>query len=94
MNRGLARRTVFETRQDVRAFLARLALCVRRGELEVHAYCVLTTHYHLLVRSRGKLSEGLRRVQNDYVRWFNRARRRDGPLFRGRFLSKHVGSLT
>jgi REP element-mobilizing transposase RayT len=93
MNRGLARRTVFETRQDVRAFLARLALSVRRGELEVHAYCVLTTHYHLLVRSRGGLSEGMRRIQNDYVRWFNRGRRRDGPLFRGRFRSKHVRSL-
>jgi hypothetical protein len=31
---------------------------------------------------------------NQYVRWFNRSRRRDGPLLRGRFVSKRVDSLT
>ena len=35
----------------------------------------------------------MRRVQNDYVRHFNRGRKRDGPLVRGRFLSKPVRSL-
>jgi REP element-mobilizing transposase RayT len=94
MNRGIARRPVFELRADVRRFLAGLARAVRRGEIEVHAYCVLTTHFHLLVRSLGGLSEAMRRVQNEYVRWFNRGRGRDGPLFRGRFLSKPVRSLT
>ena len=94
MNRGIARRTVFERRADVRYFLSRIARAVRRGELEIHAYCILTTHFHLLVRSHsGKLAEGMRRIQNEYVRWFNRSRRRDGPLFRGRFKSKPVKSL-
>jgi len=32
------------------------------------------------------------RVLNAYVRWFNRGRRRDGSLFRGRFLSRPVTS--
>src|SRR6185295_14884557 len=30
------------------------------------------------------------RIQNAYVRWFNRTRRRDGPLFRGRFVSRLI----
>jgi hypothetical protein len=78
----------------VRFFLSRLARSIRRGELEVHAYCVMTTHFHLLVRSlEGCLSEAMRRIQNDYVRHFNRTRRRDGPLVRGRFRSKPVASL-
>ncbi len=94
MNRGLARRTVFENRRDVRYFLSRIAYSVRRGELEVHAFCIMTTHFHLLVRSpRGALSEGMRRIQNEYVRWFNRGRRRDGPLLRGRFVSRPVRSI-
>ncbi len=93
MNRGLARRTVFETREDVRVFLALLALAVHQGRIELHAYSILSTHYHLLVRSLdGRLSETMRRVQNAYVRWFNRKRRRDGPLFRGRFRSFPVES--
>ncbi len=94
MNRGLARKTVFETRTDVRYFLSRVARAVRRGEIEVHSFCIMATHFHLLVRSpTGQLSEARRRSQNEYVRYFNRKRRRDGPLFRGRFLSCPVGSL-
>lgn len=88
MNRGLARRTVFENRADVRRFLALLARAAREKRLEIHAFAILTSHYHLLVRSLdGRISETLRRVQNTYVRAFNRTRRRDGPLFRGRFRS-------
>lgn len=91
MNRGLARRSVFEDRACQRYFLSRVARVVRSKQLEVHAFCVLTTHFHLLVRSpSGSLSEAMRRVQNEYVRWFNRRNRRDGPLFRGRFLSRPV----
>ena len=94
MNRGIARRSVFEDRACVRYFLSRLARVVRCGDLEVHCFVFLTTHFHLLVRSpRGRLSESLRVVQNQFVRWFNRRNRRDGPLFRGRFLSRLVESL-
>ncbi len=94
MNRGIACRTLFEGPADIRFFLSRLARAVRRGSLEVHAYCVMTTHFHLLVRSPiGELSEVMRQVQLDYVRRFNRERHRDGPLLRGRFTSKPVTSL-
>jgi REP element-mobilizing transposase RayT len=91
MNRGLARRTVFEGRADMRRFLAELARAVRAGTIEIHAFVLLSTHFHLLVRSpSGGLGETMRKVQNAYVRWFNRGRRRDGPLFRGRYLSRRV----
>src|SRR5437867_1139696 len=94
MNRGIARRPVFETRADIRFFLACLARAVRRGELEVHVFCVLTTHFHLLVRSPiGRLAVAMKRIENAYVRYYNRTRRRDGPLFRGRFRSRPVESL-
>ncbi len=94
MNRGIARRTVFENDQDIRYFLSRIARAARSGWIAVHAYCVLTTHFHLLVESREPgLSYAMRRVLNDYVRWFNRGRKRDGALFRGRFSSRQVDSL-
>jgi len=95
MNRAVARRSLFETREDIRFFLAGVVRSIRRGELEVHSWCVLTTHFHMLVRSpKGQLSEAMRRIQNSYARYFNRKRRRDGPLHRGRFTSKPVESLT
>lgn len=93
MNRGIARRTIFEGHEDVGAFVEQLAEASGRGEIEVHSYSLMTTHYHLLVRStKGVLAEAMQRVQTDYSRWFNRRRRRDGPLVRGRYLSKEVKS--
>jgi len=93
-NRGIAKRTLFEGASDIRCFLALLARAVRGGMLEVHAFCVLMTHFHLLVRSpRGELSQAMQVIQNQYVRRFNRRRRRDGTLVRGRFWSKRVLSL-
>jgi len=94
VNRAIARRPYFETRSDQRYFLAQLAAEVRSGRIEVHAFCLMTTHFHLLVRSPlGELSEGMRRVQYRYARKFNRLRRRDGPLIRARFFSKRADTV-
>jgi REP element-mobilizing transposase RayT len=94
MNRGLARRAIFESEADKRFFLSRLARAVRRREIEIHGYGLLTNHYHLLVRSAdGKLSYVIQHVQAAHVRRFNRRLGRDGPLFRDRFRSKLVTTL-
>ncbi len=94
-NRGIARRSVFEGPVDERYFLSRIARAHRRGLLEVYAYCLMITHFHVLVRSpAGQLSEAIRLILSPYVRWFNRSRKRDGPLFRGRFLSRPIKSVT
>lgn len=91
VNRGIAKRPLFESRDDVRFFLSRIAREVREGRIEVHAFCILTTHFHMLVKSpRGELSEAFRRAQNAHSRRFNRRKRRDGALVRGRFFSKRV----
>jgi len=94
MNRALAKRPLFERLADHRFFLSLVAREVRAGRIEVHAYCHMLTHFHLLVRSvNGQLSEAMRRIQNRYTRRFNRTRGRDGPLFRGRFRSCPVDTL-
>lgn len=93
-NRGIAKRTLFERREDFRHFMALLACSVRRGEIEVHAYALMGTHFHLLVRSPdGLLAQSMQRIQLAYSRRFNRTRRRDGPLVRGRYGSRLVDSL-
>lgn len=93
VNRAIAKRPYFERRSDQRYFLSRLAKEVREGRIEVHAYCLMTTHFHLLVRSPvGALSEAMRRIQYGYSRHFNRLRKRDGPLVRARFFSKRVST--
>ena len=94
MNRAIARRTLFEWGEDMDRFLGLVAEAVKEGWIEVHVYSLLNTHFHMLVRSPvGKLPDALRHIQLGYVRWFNRSRKRDGPLVRGRFRSKPVDSL-
>lgn len=93
MNRGIARRTLFETSADIDLFLEQLGAASERGELAVHAFALMTTHYHLLVRSPlGRLGAAMQRVQTEYSRSFHRGRRRDGPLVRGRYTSNVVRS--
>jgi len=90
MNRGTARRTIFDERGDYRFFLACVAQAVRQGQIELLAFVLMRTHFHMLVRSLGGLSDAMRRLQLRHVRRFNRRHRRDGPLLRGRFLSRRV----
>lgn len=91
MARGIAKRTIFECRDDFRYFLSLVARMVRRGLIEMHAYALLQTHFHLLVRSPcGRLSYAIAQVLREYSRWFNRRRGRDGALFKERYKSKPV----
>ena len=94
-NRALDGRTLFERPDDARDFLSRIARVVRGRHLDLHAYALLPTRFHLLVSSpEGRLAQGLGRVQDAYARELNRRLGRRGPLFRGRYrarlLAAHV----
>ncbi len=93
-NRGIAKRTIAENEADAESFFEQLTLVVEAGIFAVEAAVLMTTHFHLLLLSLiGESWRGMRRCQNGHSRTFNRSRRRDGPLFRGRYLSRRVDSL-
>ncbi len=85
MNRGAARASIFQTNDDRACFLDCLAAAGSKTEIEIHGYCLMGNHFHLLVRSQaGRLSDFLRNLTGRYVHDYNRRWRSDGPLFRGR----------
>ncbi|MFQ5843762.1 MAG: transposase [Planctomycetota bacterium] len=95
MNRGEAHQVIFVGAEDMRYFLSCVVRSVRRKEIEIHAYCILNNHFHLLARSpRGCVSTAMQRIQSRYVRWFNRRRTRDGSPLKGRFHSVRVQTQT
>ena len=58
------------------------------GELRwtCFSYCLMTTHYHLLVGSNlDQLSKGMQRLQAPYAQQFNARYGRVGHLFQERF---------
>lgn len=88
MNRDAGRRVIFEADSERDRFLNCLVVACQRYAVEVHGYCLLSNHYHLLVRSRdGRLSAAMSWLSSRYTQSLNYEKDRDGPLFRGRFAS-------
>ena len=93
MNRGADHRDIFEDDADRTIFLDALALAAERFHLEVHAYCLMSNHFHLLLLScEGQLSAGMKFLSGRFTRLTNVRAGRDGPLFRGRYYSVGITS--
>ncbi len=86
MNRGRGRQTIFHDEAYFRAFLDTLAESHERFDAIIHTYCLMTNHYHLLVQTpRANLDRIMRHINGIYTQRYNRLRKTDGPLFRGRY---------
>ncbi len=86
MNRGRAREVIFPDDVAYAAFLTTLAEAVARFRIEVHAYCLMPNHYHLLIRTpHANLSRAMRQIDGLYTQRHNQLAGTDGPLFRGRY---------
>lgn len=49
--RGNAGDPIYKTRRDRDKFLEYLSAMVERFGVKIHAYCLMTNHYHLLVET-------------------------------------------
>jgi putative transposase len=92
---GSLRRALFENNSERAEFLNLLAKVVALRNWSCRSYCLLTTHYHLLVKTPdGDLSAGLRHLNGRYAQWTNWCRGERGHLFRERFNSVLVESVS
>lgn len=86
MNRGRSRQTIFHSSDYFETFQSGIDEAHKRFGMEIHAYCLMGNHYHLLIKTpQGNLSRVMRHIDGLYTQRHNRLRKTDGPLFRGRY---------
>ena len=85
-SRSDRREDIYHDDADRQAWLSVLAQVCKRFNWTVHAYCLMSNHYHLLVETPdANLSAGMRQLNGVYTQLTNRAHRRVGHVFQGRF---------
>ena len=86
--RGNEQKDVFKSQRDREQFLSYLESAVVRYGAVIHAFCLMSNHYHLLLETpSGNLSQIMHHVNGAYTNYFNTKRKRSGHLFQGRFKS-------
>ena len=86
MNRGDRRDPIFRDDSDYKRFLATLDEACRKTDWQVHAFCLMPNHFHLVVETpNANLVAGMKWFLGTYTSRFNRRHRFFGHLFSGRY---------
>jgi REP element-mobilizing transposase RayT len=88
MSRGDRREPIFLDDTDRELFVRTLGEVCRKTGWQVHAYCLLKNHFHLVMETpRANLVAGMRWFLGTYTARFNRRHKYFGHLFSGRYKS-------
>ena len=89
LNRGNGRQDVFHRDEDFQAFLGLLTEAQERYPVGLFAYCLMTNHFHLLIRpQKGEdLSRFMQWFMTSHVRRYHRHYRSSGHIWQGRYKS-------
>jgi putative transposase len=89
--RGVAGQSTFPDPEDRAALLALARRGESRYDLTIHAACVLSSHYHLVLETtQVVLSRAIQWLNAHYARAFNRRHGRFGHVFAERFQSRVI----
>ena len=85
-SRGNARADIYLQDADRLTFIKILKNVCHQFNWALHAYCLMTNHYHLLIETPdANLSKGMRQLNGIYTQKLNKTHKRVGHLFQGRY---------
>jgi putative transposase len=89
IQRGNNRQPIFASTADYQVLLDLLDENARKFEVAIHAYVLMTNHFHLLAtpQTTDGLPQMMQAVGRRYVRYFNDRQKRSGTLWEGRYRS-------
>ncbi|MEP6663627.1 MAG: transposase [Verrucomicrobiota bacterium] len=91
MNRGDRREPIFRDDEDRERFLSTLGEACAKTGWQVHALCLMSNHFHLVLETPGgNLVSGMKWFLGTYTGRFNRRHKLFGHLFSGRYKAQIV----
>src|SRR5213596_2431041 len=86
MNRGDRRESIFKDDADRTRFLETLGQCCTKTEWQVHAWCLMNNHFHVVIETpKANLVAGMKWFLGTYTARFTRRHKLFGHLFSGRY---------
>jgi REP element-mobilizing transposase RayT len=88
LTRGALHQVIYRDATDRARFLDLVARVIIRRGWSCHAYCLMGTHYHLLIETRSpNLPNGMHELNGLYAQGFNRRHAQTGHVFEARYRS-------
>jgi putative transposase len=85
-SRGDRQEPIYRNDGDRYAWLSILASVCARFHWNIHAFCLMGNHYHIVVETPdGNLARGMRQLNGEYTQRFNFRNSVIGHLFQGRY---------
>ncbi len=86
ISRGNQRNRIFFEDSDFMKFIEILKRTKERYNYILHAYCLMSNHYHLLIETpKANLNRLMQNINTSYTVFVNRKYRMSGHLFQGRY---------
>ena len=91
INRGVNRGIIFNSTADKDKFLEIVCEVSGHYNFTIHGYVLMDNHYHLLLENaRENLSNGMRQINSEYAKYYNKKYKRSGHFWQGRFKSWYI----
>jgi putative transposase len=89
IQRGNNRQAIFTANADYEALLAMIEEYAHKAGIAIHAYVLMSNHFHLLATpdTAASIPQMMQDVGRRYVRYFNQRQGRTGTLWEGRYKS-------
>ncbi|MBQ5960560.1 MAG: hypothetical protein IJL53_07885 [Firmicutes bacterium] len=82
---------IFENGLKKLHYIGLLQKYYQEGKIRLYAYCFFDNEaYFMIGEEEDTVSEFMRRIGISYVHWYNSTYQKEGPLFRGRYVSYPV----
>ncbi len=90
--RGINKEKVFNQVREKQYFKRVIKKYFNKYDVEIHAYCIMSNHAHLIIKSNEKqqLSYFMASVLAEYAQYYNHKHNRNGHVFQNRFGSECI----